>query len=66
MCPKWSCAGRRSPVNRPCCAEMGTISAGSALGAHGLYRELTINRLHTLILGQPPRAAILPNSKSVL
>ena len=55
MCPKWSCAGRRSPVNRPCCAEMGTISAGSALGAQGLYRELTINRLHTFILGQPPR-----------
>jgi hypothetical protein len=39
------------PVSR----QMDTIAAGSVLRSHGLYPYLAINRLYTLILGQPPR-----------
>ena len=39
------------PVSR----HMDTIAAGSVLRSHGLYPSLAINRLYTLILGQPPR-----------
>jgi hypothetical protein len=38
------------PVSR----QMDTIAAGSVLRSHGLYPYLAINRLYTLILGQPP------------
>jgi len=41
------------PVSR----HMDTIAAGSVLRSHGLYPYLAINRLYTLILGQPPRSA---------
>jgi hypothetical protein len=40
------------PVSR----QMDTIAAGSVLRSHGLYPYLAINRLYTLILGQPPSA----------
>ena len=33
---------------------MDTIAAGSVLRSHGPYPYLAINRLYTLILGQPP------------
>ena len=43
------------PVSR----QMDTIAAGSVLRSHGLYPSLAINRLYTLILGQPPSHYII-------
>ena len=44
----------------PFLAEMDTLAAGSVLRSHGPYPYLAINRLYTLILGQPPRLNISP------
>jgi len=49
-------------VNGPFLTNMDTRSAGSVFATHGPYRELAINRLPTLILGQPPRYSIFPTN----
>ena len=59
MCPEWAVSERRSQVNRPFFADMDTMSALSILSTCGSYRSLVIDRLHTLILGQPPSTTLL-------
>ena len=49
------------PVSR----HMDTIAAGSVLRSHGLYPYLAINRLYTLILGQPPSTTTRVHSRWV-